>query len=140
MSLKQNVPDEGSKYEFLCHFSVSTFANNLTAQNQNCLNAFSTCRKYQDESGSVISSCSQNPAALASKLKGLTENNALVTKAQSALGTVTSRALQGGKQTAGSTCTDLINITEDMVDAMNVSSFFHTLDLTFFMQQKFLIC
>jgi len=98
---------------------VSAQANSQTAQNQACLSAFGTCRKYQDDVGPAISSCDQKPSALTSKLKSLLENQNMVNNAQAALAKLTSGA--GLRQSSGSsfTCGDIISLTEQLKDLID---------------------
>jgi hypothetical protein len=95
---------------------VSAQANSQTAQNQACLSAFGTCRKYQDDVGPAISSCDQKPSALTSKLKSLLENQNMVNNAQAAIAKLTSGA---GLRQSSTTCSDIISLTEQLKDLID---------------------
>ena len=105
--------------------SVSAYANNLTSQNQACLTTYGTCRKYQDASGAAISTCSKSTAGLASQLKSLTTNAALVNQVQSKISSLTSRIYEPivsskvATATAKAlTCAQFIDLTSQLIQAM----------------------
>ncbi len=99
---------------------MSAQANSQTAQNQACLSAFGTCRKYQDDVGPAISSCDQKPSALTSKLKSLLENQNMVNNAQAAIAKLTSGAgLRQSSASSSYTCGDIISLTEQLKDLID---------------------
>ena len=105
----------------LSPYSVSVFANNLTTQNQACLTAYSTCRKYQDDASPAISACDQSPTQLTSKLKSLTDNQNAVNRAQATIGQLKTRQLALNMRQLPSqyTCSDVVFLTSEMADALN---------------------
>jgi hypothetical protein len=102
-------------------FSVSTFANNMTSQNQACLAAFGTCRKYQDDASAAISACDQSPIGLASKLKSLATNQNSVDEAQATMSSL--RARKGAlnfrqQQQTQIQCADVVDFAAEMTYAL----------------------
>ena len=96
---------------------MSSQANSQTVQNQACLTVYGTCSKYQDDVPPAISACDQNPSALNSKLKSLTQNQNLVNSVQAALAALATKVY--AKQSIPSyTCADVVSFTNQLLDLM----------------------
>lgn len=113
----------GPDAHFSSFFSVSAYANTLTGQNQACLAAYSTCRKYQDAAAGVIATCQLSSSGLVSRLKSLNENRDLINQAQAAIAQLLARHFAGGAAISRIedntyTCSDLVAFTAALAQAL----------------------
>merc|ERR1711981_686822 len=92
----------------------------ITAALKNCTAAFGTCRKYEDDASTALSSCSSDSSKLTKKAANLAANNASMTAAKEKMASLASSRSIGGhnhnsRADAATTCTEVITISQTIV-------------------------
>ena len=76
--------------------------------NKKCRDAFTSCKKYEDDAVGILSACSSDVSKLTDTAKMLSINSNAVKKAQEKVKTLTGSARTRFKRAVATTCTELI--------------------------------
>ena len=94
-----------------------------------CMSAFGTCRKYEDDVAAALYACDQNPNILKKKLKNLSENKAAVTQVQTKISSLMNSRREREKRQAETTTTGITGTTTTGEDDASTSAGFISLCL-----------
>jgi len=94
---------------------ASTEAKAMAAALKNCTSAFSTCRKFEDDAGSLISTCSSSSTKLLAKAGLLSANSAAMGSAKTKMSSLASSSSGRKTRATATSCTEVISKSKTLV-------------------------